>query len=62
MFSLAYRSRDSVFAATALHSRASQSARQTAAALLQYCSTGDARALLAVQRHLCGIQDGNGDT
>uniref|UniRef100_A0A3Q4AYQ9 RHD domain-containing protein n=1 Tax=Mola mola TaxID=94237 RepID=A0A3Q4AYQ9_MOLML len=48
--------------ATALHSRASQSARQTAAALLQYCSTGDARVLLAVQRHLCGIQDGNGDT
>uniref|UniRef100_A0A3Q3WME9 RHD domain-containing protein n=1 Tax=Mola mola TaxID=94237 RepID=A0A3Q3WME9_MOLML len=62
MFLLAYRSCDSVFAATALHSRASQSARQTAAALLQYCSTGDARVLLAVQRHLCGIQDGNGDT
>uniref|UniRef100_A0A8P4KAM6 Nuclear factor of kappa light polypeptide gene enhancer in B-cells 2 (p49/p100) n=1 Tax=Dicentrarchus labrax TaxID=13489 RepID=A0A8P4KAM6_DICLA len=46
----------------ALHSRASQSARQTAAALLQYCSTGDARVLLAIQRHLCGVQDGNGDT
>uniref|UniRef100_A0A3P9PAP4 Nuclear factor of kappa light polypeptide gene enhancer in B-cells 2 (p49/p100) n=1 Tax=Poecilia reticulata TaxID=8081 RepID=A0A3P9PAP4_POERE len=43
-------------------SRASQSARQTAAALLQYCSTGDARVLLALQRHLCGIQDANGDT
>uniref|UniRef100_A0AAQ5YBF4 RHD domain-containing protein n=1 Tax=Amphiprion ocellaris TaxID=80972 RepID=A0AAQ5YBF4_AMPOC len=38
------------------------SARQTAAALLQYCSTGDARVLLAIQRHLCGIQDSNGDT
>ncbi|KAM7386006.1 hypothetical protein PAMP_002032 [Pampus punctatissimus] len=48
--------------AAALHSRASQSARQTAAALLQYCSTGDARVLLAIQRHLCGIQDNNGDT
>lgn len=48
--------------AAALHSRTSQSARQTAAALLQYCSTGDARVLLAIQRHLCGIQDSNGDT
>lgn len=48
--------------AAALHSRASQSARQTAAALLQYCSTGDARVLLDIQRHLCGVQDGNGDT
>ncbi|XP_060942990.1 nuclear factor NF-kappa-B p100 subunit [Limanda limanda] len=48
--------------AAALHSRASQGARQTAAALLQYCSTGDARVLLAIQRHLCGVQDGNGDT
>lgn len=51
-----------VFAASALHNRASQSSRQTAAAILQYCSTGDARVLLAVQRHLCGVQDGNGDT
>ncbi|XP_078099254.1 nuclear factor NF-kappa-B p100 subunit [Sander vitreus] len=48
--------------ATTLHSRASQSARQMAAALLQYCSTGDARVLLAIQRHLCGVQDANGDT
>ncbi|XP_022072227.1 nuclear factor NF-kappa-B p100 subunit [Acanthochromis polyacanthus] len=48
--------------AATLNSRASQSARQTAAALLQYCSTGDARVLLAIQRHLCGIQDSNGDT
>lgn len=51
-----------IFTATALQGRASQSARQTATALLQYCSTGDARVLLAVQRHLCGIQDANGDT
>ncbi|XP_008286542.1 nuclear factor NF-kappa-B p100 subunit isoform X2 [Stegastes partitus] len=48
--------------AATLNSRASQSARQMAAALLQYCSTGDARVLLAIQRHLCGIQDSNGDT
>ncbi|KAF7649669.1 hypothetical protein LDENG_00137840 [Lucifuga dentata] len=48
--------------AAALHSRASQNARQTAAALLQYCSTGDPRVLLAIQRHLCGVQDENGDT
>ncbi|XP_037554092.1 nuclear factor NF-kappa-B p100 subunit [Nematolebias whitei] len=48
--------------AATLGSHVSQSARQTAAALLQYCSTGDARVLLALQRHLCGIQDANGDT
>uniref|UniRef100_A0A1A8CUT9 Nuclear factor of kappa light polypeptide gene enhancer in B-cells 2, p49/p100 n=1 Tax=Nothobranchius kadleci TaxID=1051664 RepID=A0A1A8CUT9_NOTKA len=48
--------------AATLSCRASQSARQTAAALLQYCSTGDAKVLLALQRHLCGIQDTNGDT
>uniref|UniRef100_A0A096LYD8 Nuclear factor of kappa light polypeptide gene enhancer in B-cells 2 (p49/p100) n=1 Tax=Poecilia formosa TaxID=48698 RepID=A0A096LYD8_POEFO len=48
--------------AASLSSRVSQSARQTAAALLQYCSTGDARILLVLQRHLCGIQDANGDT
>ncbi|XP_013885711.1 nuclear factor NF-kappa-B p100 subunit isoform X2 [Austrofundulus limnaeus] len=48
--------------AASLSSRVSQSAQQTAAALLQYCSTGDARVLLALQRHLCGIQDANGDT
>uniref|UniRef100_A0A8P4KPD8 Nuclear factor of kappa light polypeptide gene enhancer in B-cells 2 (p49/p100) n=1 Tax=Dicentrarchus labrax TaxID=13489 RepID=A0A8P4KPD8_DICLA len=53
---------DTFIFSAALHSRASQSARQTAAALLQYCSTGDARVLLAIQRHLCGVQDGNGDT
>ncbi|MEQ2218745.1 hypothetical protein XENOCAPTIV_007588 [Xenoophorus captivus] len=48
--------------AASLSNRVSQSARQTAAALLQYCSTGDPRVLLALQRHLCGIQDANGDT
>nr|XP_020477943.1 nuclear factor NF-kappa-B p100 subunit [Monopterus albus] len=48
--------------AAALHNRASHSAKQTTAALLQYCSTGDARVLLAIQRHLCGVQDSNGDT
>lgn len=48
--------------ANALHGRASHSARQTAAALLQYCSTGDVQFLLEIQRHLCGIQDSNGDT
>ncbi|KAM6916490.1 nuclear factor NF-kappa-B p100 subunit [Xenentodon cancila] len=48
--------------AATLSSRASQSAQQTASALLQYCSTGDVRVLLAIQRHLCSIQDGNGDT
>uniref|UniRef100_A0A667ZHT7 Nuclear factor of kappa light polypeptide gene enhancer in B-cells 2 (p49/p100) n=1 Tax=Myripristis murdjan TaxID=586833 RepID=A0A667ZHT7_9TELE len=48
-----------VVAAAALQSRAAQSARHT---LLQYCSTGDVRVLLAIQRHLCGVQDSNGDT
>ncbi|XP_038164278.1 nuclear factor NF-kappa-B p100 subunit [Cyprinodon tularosa] len=48
--------------AASLSNRVSQSARQTAAALLQYCSTGDPRVLLALQRHLCGVQDNNGDT
>lgn len=52
----------SLFPAAVLHSRASQNARQTSAALLQYCSTGDAQILLAIQRHLCGVQDSNGDT
>ncbi|XP_062319587.1 nuclear factor NF-kappa-B p100 subunit isoform X2 [Osmerus eperlanus] len=48
--------------AASLQSRASQTARQTAGALLQYCSTGDVTVLLAMQRHLCGVQDENGDT
>uniref|UniRef100_A0A8C7WSX0 Nuclear factor of kappa light polypeptide gene enhancer in B-cells 2 (p49/p100) n=1 Tax=Oryzias sinensis TaxID=183150 RepID=A0A8C7WSX0_9TELE len=48
--------------AATLNNRVSQSARQTAAALLQYCRTGDTRALLAIQTHLCSVQDTNGDT
>uniref|UniRef100_A0A8C4Z0F1 RHD domain-containing protein n=1 Tax=Gadus morhua TaxID=8049 RepID=A0A8C4Z0F1_GADMO len=36
--------------------------RPPAQALLQYCSSGDPRVLLALQRHLCGVQDHNGDT
>ncbi|XP_056147683.1 nuclear factor NF-kappa-B p100 subunit isoform X2 [Lampris incognitus] len=48
--------------AASLHSRASQTAKQTASALLHYCSTGDVRVLLAIQRHLIGVQDDNGDT
>uniref|UniRef100_A0A3B4A445 RHD domain-containing protein n=1 Tax=Periophthalmus magnuspinnatus TaxID=409849 RepID=A0A3B4A445_9GOBI len=48
--------------AVSLQTKASQSARQMAAALLQYCSSGDVRLLLSIQRHLCGVQDSNGDT
>uniref|UniRef100_A0A8C9T0X5 Nuclear factor of kappa light polypeptide gene enhancer in B-cells 2 (p49/p100) n=1 Tax=Scleropages formosus TaxID=113540 RepID=A0A8C9T0X5_SCLFO len=48
--------------ASALQNRASQATRQTARALLNYCSTGDVRLLLAVQRQLYSIQDENGDT
>ncbi|KAF6731995.1 Nuclear factor NF-kappa-B p100 subunit [Oryzias melastigma] len=48
--------------AASLNNRVSQIARQTAAALLQYCRTGDTRALLAIQTHLCSVQDTNGDT
>ncbi|CAG05087.1 unnamed protein product, partial [Tetraodon nigroviridis] len=40
----------------------SQRAQQTAAGLLQYCSSGDTRVLLAVHTHLCSVQDTNGDT
>uniref|UniRef100_A0A3P9H3G6 Nuclear factor of kappa light polypeptide gene enhancer in B-cells 2 (p49/p100) n=1 Tax=Oryzias latipes TaxID=8090 RepID=A0A3P9H3G6_ORYLA len=29
--------------------------------LLQYCRTGDTRTLLAIQTHLCSVQDTNGD-
>uniref|UniRef100_A0A8C2L273 Nuclear factor of kappa light polypeptide gene enhancer in B-cells 2 (p49/p100) n=1 Tax=Cyprinus carpio TaxID=7962 RepID=A0A8C2L273_CYPCA len=47
---------------TALQSRASLMAKWSAHALLQYCRTGDVRLLLALQRHLCGVQDENGDT
>ncbi|CAL8258950.1 unnamed protein product [Lota lota] len=39
-----------------------QGSRSPAQALLQYCSSGDPRVLLALQRHLCGVQDQNGDT
>ncbi|XP_035256253.1 nuclear factor NF-kappa-B p100 subunit isoform X3 [Anguilla anguilla] len=48
--------------ASSLQSRATHVAQQTAGALLDYCSTGDVRILLAVQRHLCAVQDENGDT
>lgn len=48
--------------AVSLQSKASQSARQMAAALLQYCSSGEVSVLLSIQKHLCGIQDANGDT
>uniref|UniRef100_A0A673GKY3 Nuclear factor NF-kappa-B p100 subunit-like n=1 Tax=Sinocyclocheilus rhinocerous TaxID=307959 RepID=A0A673GKY3_9TELE len=51
-----------LFPATALQSRATLMAKCSARALLQYCSTGDVRPLLALQRHLCGVQDENGDT
>ncbi|XP_065152937.1 nuclear factor NF-kappa-B p100 subunit-like isoform X2 [Paramisgurnus dabryanus] len=48
--------------ATALQNHATFTAKSTARALLQYCSTGDVRNLLNLQRHLCGVQDENGDT
>uniref|UniRef100_A0AAY4BZ86 RHD domain-containing protein n=1 Tax=Denticeps clupeoides TaxID=299321 RepID=A0AAY4BZ86_9TELE len=48
--------------AATLQTRASTAARCTARALLEYCSSGDVRFLLDVQRHLCGVQDENGDT
>ncbi|KAL1263066.1 hypothetical protein QQF64_005805 [Cirrhinus molitorella] len=48
--------------ATALQNRATLMAKCSARALLQYCSTGDVRPLLVLQRHLCGVQDENGDT
>ncbi|XP_035387464.1 nuclear factor NF-kappa-B p100 subunit [Electrophorus electricus] len=48
--------------ATVLQNRATGSAKRSARALLEYCSTGDVRLLLAMQRHLCGVQDENGDT
>uniref|UniRef100_A0A4W4EF40 RHD domain-containing protein n=1 Tax=Electrophorus electricus TaxID=8005 RepID=A0A4W4EF40_ELEEL len=50
------------FPATVLQNRATGSAKRSARALLEYCSTGDVRLLLAMQRHLCGVQDENGDT
>uniref|UniRef100_A0A8C9WI48 Nuclear factor of kappa light polypeptide gene enhancer in B-cells 2 (p49/p100) n=1 Tax=Scleropages formosus TaxID=113540 RepID=A0A8C9WI48_SCLFO len=48
--------------ASALQGRATLTARRMARALLDYCSTGDVRLLLAVQRHLCAVRDENGDT
>uniref|UniRef100_A0A4W5P857 Nuclear factor of kappa light polypeptide gene enhancer in B-cells 2 (p49/p100) n=1 Tax=Hucho hucho TaxID=62062 RepID=A0A4W5P857_9TELE len=51
-----------LFPAATLQSRATRMSKQTAGALLQYCTTGDVRVLLAMQRHLCGVQDENGDT
>uniref|UniRef100_A0A674BE41 Nuclear factor of kappa light polypeptide gene enhancer in B-cells 2 (p49/p100) n=1 Tax=Salmo trutta TaxID=8032 RepID=A0A674BE41_SALTR len=52
----------SVNPSATLQSRATRMSKQTAGALLQYCTTGDVRVLLAMQRHLCGVQDKNGDT
>uniref|UniRef100_A0A3B3SLE4 Nuclear factor of kappa light polypeptide gene enhancer in B-cells 2 (p49/p100) n=1 Tax=Paramormyrops kingsleyae TaxID=1676925 RepID=A0A3B3SLE4_9TELE len=48
--------------ASMLQNRATQTARRTARALLDYCSTGDVCLLLAVQRQLYSVQDENGDT
>ncbi|XP_076830157.1 nuclear factor NF-kappa-B p100 subunit isoform X2 [Brachyhypopomus gauderio] len=48
--------------ATALQNRATTSAKRSARALLEYCCTGDVHLLMAMQRHLCGVQDENGDT
>ncbi|XP_030628252.1 uncharacterized protein LOC115810460 [Chanos chanos] len=45
-----------------LQNRATAATKRTAEALLEYCSTGDVRPLIAMQRHLCGVQDENGDT
>uniref|UniRef100_A0A673X5G5 Nuclear factor of kappa light polypeptide gene enhancer in B-cells 2 (p49/p100) n=1 Tax=Salmo trutta TaxID=8032 RepID=A0A673X5G5_SALTR len=53
---------DSSLTTATLQSRATRMTKQTAGALLQYCTTGDVRVLLAMQRHLCGVQDENGDT
>ena len=48
--------------AAALQHKATYTAKRTARALHEYCSSGDVRPLLDVQRHLCGVQDENGDT
>uniref|UniRef100_A0A4W3I1N8 Nuclear factor NF-kappa-B p100 subunit-like n=1 Tax=Callorhinchus milii TaxID=7868 RepID=A0A4W3I1N8_CALMI len=45
-----------------LRLRALQITERTALALQDYAITGDARMLLAVQRHLTAVQDDNGDT
>ncbi|XP_018608609.1 nuclear factor NF-kappa-B p100 subunit-like isoform X2 [Scleropages formosus] len=56
------RQRQLLQIASALQGRATLTARRMARALLDYCSTGDVRLLLAVQRHLCAVRDENGDT
>lgn len=48
--------------ASALQRQSSAAAKYSAKALLEFCSTGDVRFLLAMQRHLYGVQDENGDT
>lgn len=48
--------------ATALQNRTTSAVKRSARVLLEYCCTGDVRLLLAMQRHLCGVQDENGDT
>ncbi|KAI4894272.1 hypothetical protein NFI96_016299 [Prochilodus magdalenae] len=48
--------------ATVLQNRTTAAAKYSARVLLEYCSTGDVRLLLALQRQLCGVQDENGDT
>uniref|UniRef100_A0A3B4DB68 Nuclear factor of kappa light polypeptide gene enhancer in B-cells 2 (p49/p100) n=1 Tax=Pygocentrus nattereri TaxID=42514 RepID=A0A3B4DB68_PYGNA len=48
--------------ATVLQNRTTVAAKHSARVLLEYCSTGDVRLLLAMQRQLCGVQDENGDT
>ncbi|XP_046690604.1 nuclear factor NF-kappa-B p100 subunit isoform X2 [Silurus meridionalis] len=48
--------------ALVLQKRAIAVTKHSAKALLDYCSTGDVRFLLNMQRHLCGVQDENGDT
>ncbi|XP_066534793.1 nuclear factor NF-kappa-B p100 subunit isoform X2 [Hoplias malabaricus] len=48
--------------AVALQNRTTAATKRSAKVLLEFCSTGDVRLLLAMQRHLCGVQDENGDT
>ncbi|KAM9476774.1 nuclear factor NF-kappa-B p100 subunit isoform 1-T1 [Clarias gariepinus] len=47
---------------SALQKQTTVAAKHSAKALLDYCSTGDVRFLLDMQRQLCGVQDENGDT
>lgn len=48
--------------ATILQTQTIAAAKRSARVLLEYCSTGDVHLLLDMQRHLCGVQDENGDT